>query len=69
MANIYYGKYLLISAGAVHDCMTGSWLAQADGGKVVKFADEVLKDAKPVIEKFVAEAHAAKKDKLYGEEA
>ena len=67
MANIYYGKYLLISAGAVHDCMTGHWLAQAEGGKVVKFGDDVLPDAKPIIRAFVAEAHAAKKDKLYGE--
>ena len=67
MANIYYGEFLLVSAGAVHDCMTGHWLAQAEGGKVIKYSEDVLSEAKPKIEKFVAEAHAAKKDKFYGE--
>ena len=63
MANVYRKDGLVISAGSVHGDLTGeyNWLATANGGKVVKFNDELplTDDQKAKISSFVAEAAAA----------
>lgn len=60
MANVFSKGGLVISAGAVHGDLTGEyhWLAQSEGGKVIKFNEELnLTDAqKETISAFVAEA-------------
>ena len=60
MANVFSKGGLVISAGAVHGDLTGEyrWLATAEGGKVVKFNDELnlSGEQKETISAFVAEA-------------
>lgn len=64
MANVFYKDQLIISAGTVYDYSRkpGSLVAQAEGGKVIRFFEDEqpLSDTeKANISAFVEEAYAA----------
>ena len=66
MANVYLKGDMCVSSGNVHADPYNSCVAEASGGKVIRWNEDLAltKEEKKKIEDFVAEADAAPEDRF-----